>query len=161
MRIEWRRPDVLVLDDVFDETEIEILTSVASTSAFEEQELGRGIGASRSRERAQVESAEVANILWWHLAEHVRPLSRWFEGQQHGISVYPGLEDWVPYACNERSRIYRYGLGADFREHEDEAWRPKRSVRSFLTVLVYMPTEERCGRQAVVMNPCLLLGSEV
>ena len=136
MEIDWRRPDVLVLDDVFGDDETAILTELANSLSFEEQELGRGMTPSRSRQRAQAESAEVANILWWHLAEYIGPLSRWFDGRYHGIRLEPALEHWVPSECNVRSRFYRYGVGADFREHEDEAWRPKPNVRSFLTVLV-------------------------
>lgn len=150
-RISWRRPDVLVLDDVFDETELSILSGIAKTCVFDEQELGRGLTPARSRERAQIESEEVANILWWHLAEHVSPLTRWFEGRHHGIRLHPELEHWVPSECNVRSRFYRYRIGADFREHEDEAWRPKRNVRSFLTVIVYLPTDEPCvGGETVI-----------
>ena len=133
-RIDWRRPDVLVLDDVFDEVELGIISELVGSLKFEDQELGRGMVPGRARERAQAESVEVANILWWHLAEHVSPLGRWFEGRHTGIRLHPGLEHWVPSECNERSRFYRYRLGADFGEHEDEAWRPKRNVRSFLTV---------------------------
>lgn len=150
-KVEWRRQGILVLDDVFDDGELAILSSIASTSLFEEQELGRGLTPARSRQRAQAESQEVANILWWHLAEHVSPLARWFDGRHHGIRLHPEIDRWVPSECNSRSRLYRYRIGADFREHEDEAWRPKRNVRSFLTVLVYLPTDEPCvGGETVI-----------
>ncbi len=151
MRIDWRRPDVLVLDDVFDDTELATLSDVVASLSFDPQAFGRGMAPGRSRERAQVDSVEVANILWWHLAEHVSPLTRWFEGRAHGIRLDPELECWVPSECNTRSRFYRYQLGADFREHEDEAWRPTENVRSFLTVLVYLPTAQPCvGGETVI-----------
>ncbi len=157
MEIDWRRHDILVLDDVFDEDELSLMHKVVDSLDFEDQELGRGMVPARSRERAQAESPEIAYALWWHLAEFVKPMTKWFEGRHNGIRLQPELEHWVPFECNTRSRFYRYRPGADFREHEDEAWRPTPSVRSFLTVLVYLPTDERCvGGQTVVDGEVVL-----
>lgn len=144
MMATWLRSDILVLDDSFSQDELQLLTSLAQSAVYEEQELGRGVSPYRARERAVLESDAIGDVLWRHLAPHVNPLPKWFEDRPGAPRVDPPIDRWVAASCNPRSRFYRYGLGGDFSEHEDEPWKPNPQRRSFLTVLVYLPTDAEC-----------------
>ena len=151
MDATWLREDLLVLDGALSDRELEHLANLADSADFDEQELGRIIGVHRPRERSVFESGEVAALLWKRLAAHVTPLSKWFDGRPGAPNVDPPLTSWTPSGCNQRTRFYRYSLGANFSEHEDEPWKPHPYERSFLTVLVYLPTSEVCvGGETVV-----------
>ena len=151
MDATWLREDILVLDGALSNEELSQLASMADSAIFGEQELGRVIGGHRARSRAVCESGEVAVLLWEHLALHVKPLTKWFDGRPGAPNVNPPLTSWTPSGCNQRTRFYRYSLGANFSEHEDEPWKPHPYERSFLTVLVYLPTGELCvGGETVV-----------
>ena len=150
MTVTWVRNNVLVLDDVLSDDELRALCDASESGYFDIQELGRGLGYHRARFRAQVESNVVAEILWRHLSEFTDPLSKWLGTE----GPFPGGttgDDWNGHSCNPRSRFYQYEIGGNFSEHEDEPWVRSQYVRSFLTVLVYLPTEERCiGGETVV-----------
>ena len=78
------------------------------------------------------------------------PLGTWFR-KGHAPRVDPPIDGWTLDRCNDRIRYYRYGLGDRFAPHFDETFRPRHGERTFLTVLVYLPTDEPCvGGETVI-----------
>lgn len=139
---------VMVLDGLFTSSELALWRSVAEGLRFEEQHLGRGVVAPR--ERADLFDTAVADLLWQRVEPFIGDLASWFTNSPSRPKVDPGLEYWQATRCNPRSRLYRYGPGAQFREHQDEAWWPDVSTRSFLTVLLYLPAGGCEGGETVV-----------
>ena len=69
MKVDRRRPDILVLDEALLETELASLGRAAASADLEAQDLSRG--ASTARRRAVVESGEIAQLLWRVVAPHL------------------------------------------------------------------------------------------
>jgi len=141
MQIERRRPDVLVIDDALNATERAMVLADVEAATFETQMLGIG-GSNRSRQRAVIESLAIERLLWRAIADLVRPIANWFDDLAD--------DHWEATGCNQRSRIYRYGIGSDFKMHADEPWTPFPRRRSMLTLLLYLPTAGCVGGETVV-----------
>jgi hypothetical protein len=62
----------------------------------------------------------------------------------------PSIARWEAVGCNPRMRVYSYGMGASFSEHEDEPWRPDALHRTMLTVLLYLPCGGCEGGETVI-----------
>lgn len=151
MKADWVRSDILVLDGALSDEALEQLIDIANNVVYEEQELGRGLAPHRARQRATTESAEINDLLWLVVRPHVNPIGKWFADGPGAPRTEPGLSQWIGSSCNPRSRFYRYSLGGNFSEHEDEPWKPNATTRSFLTVLVYLPINEPCiGGETVI-----------
>lgn len=108
------------------------LTELAESLSYEKQDLGAS-GFAR-RERATCEDPETAHLLWGSLAEIVpEPPEGW---------------RWV--GCNPYLRFYRYGMGAAFSTHTDEPAWISPTLRTFTTVLVYLPVGGCEGGETIV-----------
>ena len=149
MESDFRRPDLLVVDGIFDKRAQATISERVALAEFGVQELGpRRMG--RARERAVIEDPVLAQTLWEALGPLVAPIRRWFPNPP--TYLRPPVTAWEASGCNPRSRLYRYSLGGDFSMHRDEPWRPDERTRSMLTVLVYLPTggEPCVGGETVV-----------
>jgi len=128
-----------------------MLERVAADASFEGQELGFDTEGYRARRRATVESDAIADVVWARVSEHVAPIAKWFGTRAEAPRLDPPVTEWVASSSNPRSRFYRYGLGGTFFLHQDEPWKPRSGVRSFLTALVYLRTEKPCvGGETVI-----------
>lgn len=145
--VEHRRVGILVIDDALAPSDLDQLMGSVRAVRFEPQDLGRGVFARR--ERAQLDDAEVGAMLWERIGPHLPPLAWWFVGSRTP-RLEPAVDDWTAVGCNPRSRLYRYGMGASFSEHEDEPWKPDSTTRSMLTVLVYLPVGGCEGGETVI-----------
>lgn len=146
MRVERRRSDIAVLDDVFDEHDRAIIEAAVRSARFEVQALGqRRMG--QARERAIIEDDMLTDLLWQRLGPVVRPIESWLRHPPSYLT--PPIDRWEASGCNPRTRLYRYGLGGDFAPHQDEPWRPDHTTRSMLTVLVYLPAGGCQGGETV------------
>lgn len=147
MEVDQRRNDILIVDDLFSSQELATFLGAAESATFDRQDLGRG--AYTARERAIVDSIEIADLLWLKLEPLLPQLGTWFSGAGTP-RLDPPVDQWEFVGCNPRTRFYRYGLGGSFLRHEDEPWKPGRSTRSVLTVLVYLPVDDCVGGETVI-----------
>ena len=141
-------PGVVVLDDLFATHELTDIAEQAGSLSFEEQDLGRGVIGRRYR--ASTDAPDLAGLIWERLAPVLPPVSAFFSGGPGTPKLDPSIEHWVAEGCNPRLRVYRYGMGASFSEHEDEPWRPDASRRTMLTVLIYLPCGGCEGGETVI-----------
>ncbi len=141
------RPDILVLDDALSGDNLAVISEVARSAHFVSQDLNRG--AFTARQRAAVESPQIAELLWDAVSPHLGRPAEWFGGP--GMPrLDPPIDEWSFLGCNPRSRFYSYSMGGTFSEHEDEPWRPDSSRRSLLTLLAYLPTDGCVGGETVI-----------
>jgi hypothetical protein len=147
MQVDRRRRDILVLDRALSQTDLAAISTVATSAEFESQDLIRG--AFTARQRAAVESPQIADLIWDAIAPHLGRPAEWFGGP--GMPrLDPPIDEWSFLGCNPRSRFYSYSMGGTFSEHEDEPWRPDSSRRSLLTLLAYLPTGGCVGGETVI-----------
>lgn len=142
------RRGLMVVDDLFDQAELDLLVGVAASLDFSDQELGRGVIGRR--QRAVTDDRRVPTLLWTRIAPVLPPLAALFPGGPGTPSLDPPISSWRAVGCNPRTRFYRYPMGAAFSEHEDEPWRPDATSRTLLTVLVYLPTGGCVGGETVI-----------
>lgn len=146
MIVDQRRPDVLVIDEVFSESDLDVLSRAADNATFEAQALGpRGL---RVRHRAVFDDPSITAMLWERLNGQLAPLSEWKSERVPNLD--PPAERWSATGLNPNTRVYKYGLGGSFSYHEDYAWQPSPDVRSMLTVLVYLSDGHCVGGETVV-----------
>lgn len=147
MQFERRRRDIRVLDSALSETDLAAISDAAASADFEPQDLNRG--AFTARQRAVVESPQIAELLWDAVSPYLGRPGEWFGGPGTP-RLDPPIDEWTFLGCNPLSRFYLYSMGGAFSEHEDEPWRPDESRRSLLTLLAYLPTEECVGGETVI-----------
>lgn len=140
------RPGMMVLDGILGDDDLEWLSAVVASLNFEDQEIGRGVLASR--QRALSGDPAIASLLWSRLEPVLPPVSTWLDSVTRRLD--PPLEFWRAVGCNPRTRFYRYRVGASFSMHEDEPWRPNSHTRSLLTVLAYLPCGGCDGGETVI-----------
>jgi prolyl 4-hydroxylase len=145
--VEWRRPDIAIVDNALKPDGIGYLGKVASHATFDTQPLGRAV--LRERDRSVVDDPMIAELLWRVLAPLMPPVPAWFSSPGHP-TLDPPADRWRATCCNLRSRIYKYELGASFPPHTDEPWRPDETTRSIATVLVYLPAGGCEGGETVI-----------
>lgn len=119
MKVDRRRHNLLVVDDALDPADLDRLSLIAAHATYSAQDLNRG--AFTARKRAVVEDAWIPELLWEALKSHLGPPSDWFGGPG-APRLTPPIEHWRFTGCNSRSRLYSYGMGGTFSEHEDERW---------------------------------------
>jgi hypothetical protein len=146
--LEFARPGVVVVDSLFTPPELEDIAEEMSALSFDAQDLGRGVIGRR--ERAATESPDLAGLIWDRLAPVLPPVRAFFSGGPGTPVLDPPLNRWEAVGCNAMLRVYRYGLGASFSEHEDEPWRPDERHRTMLTVLIYLPCGGCEGGETVI-----------
>jgi hypothetical protein len=62
MEIDRRRRDILVVDHALSDADLGAIEGVVASAEFESQDLNRG--AFTARQRAVVESPQIAEVLW-------------------------------------------------------------------------------------------------
>jgi len=147
VKAERSRHDILVLDGALSPETLDDLAGLARTASFESQDLNRG--AFTARQRAVVESLQIAELLWTAVSPYLGRPAEWFGGPG-APRLDPPIDEWSFLECNPRSRFYSYSMGGTFSEHEDEPWRPDASRRSLLTLLAYLPTDRCVGGETVI-----------
>lgn len=147
MNTDRRRRNILVVDDLLDKKQLDHLSEIASNATFQTQDLDRG--TFTARQRAVTEDASITTILWNSLKPNLGVPTDWFD-EPGTPRLNPQLDEWEFVGCNPRSRIYSYGMGGRFSEHQDEPWRPNETTRSLLTVLLYLPTDGCEGGETVI-----------
>jgi hypothetical protein len=146
-QIEWRRPDIAIVDRVLKPDALVYLSEVANRAIFETRPLGRAV--LRERDRSVSDDPFIADLLWRCLAPLMPSVANWFSSAAHAAIDPPGNERQAS-GCNPRSRIYKYELGASFPPHTDEPWRRDETTRSVATVLVYLPAGSCVGGETVI-----------
>lgn len=149
MKPQLERPirGLLVADGLFHGRDLATLARAVERVELVDQQVGRARadGLPERRERGETDDTAIP-------APVLPPLADWFVVDE-APRVDPAVERWRPTGCNPRSRIYRYGLGQRFAPHVDEPFRPVDGQRTFLTVLVYLPTDRPCsGGETVVAD---------
>jgi hypothetical protein len=147
-------PGLLVLDGCFNDEELAQLVTAALGSGLQTQQVGvaRIDGLPERRQRGETDAVVIASLLASRIGPHVPDLPSWFVAGEEP-RVAPAVAEWTLAGFNPWSRVYRYGLGERFALHVDEPWRPRSDRRSFLTVLVYLPTAEPCiGGETVIAD---------
>ncbi len=132
MKIDRRRPDLLVADGLFHATQLRTLESFARTANYESQRLSPG--GVRDRQRAVLDNPQIEMLRWDALAPIVGEPADWFEESASPVQS-PPIGGWAVTGCNPRTRVYSYGLGGSFSPHQDEAWQPNQATKTLLTVL--------------------------
>lgn len=61
-QVEWRRPDIAIIDNALDSEALAHLCRVADRATFEAQPLGRAV--LRERDRSVIDDLVIANLLW-------------------------------------------------------------------------------------------------
>lgn len=141
MGIERRQADLLVADGLVSGRLAALITATISQANFEEQQLGSRL--YRYRDRAIIESPDIAAGLWKALCPYIGDLGGWLRSS--ASSWERSIDEWRASGCNPRSRVYRYRPGANFAAHADIPWSPNNVTRSVLTVLVYLPPDDFVG----------------
>jgi len=147
--IERPAAGVMVIDALLTDEDQSNLVAVLEGAELSAQELGRS-SRSRTRRRGDGRSPKVPQLLWARLEPILPPPTEWFPPDRRP-RLEPDIAHWRWSGCNVFTRFYDYGLADEFRPHFDESWRAAPDRRSLLTVLVYLPTGERCeGGETVV-----------
>ena len=152
VRTSRPHPGVLVADGLFGADQISELLDAVDRVGLQVQRVGlaRVDGLPERRQRGETRDETIPTVIWSALRTILPPLTDWFEEHEEP-RVDPAVSAWRAVGCNPWTRIYRYGLGERFAPHTDEPWRPSAEKRTFLTVLVYLPTPVRCtGGETVV-----------
>lgn len=147
-RVKVVRPNstLMVVDGALSLGDLDAITNAAEVLSFEDQDLGSG--HLRRRQRADLESTNLATRLWLRIGPQLPPPADWFDDGPPEVGAPGGARSWV--GLNPRMRFYRYGLGAEFAAHVDEPWRPSEGRVTLLTVLVYLPCGGCEGGETVV-----------
>ena len=145
MAVQHGQHKLVVLYDMFDAAQRDVISEGVADAEFVYQDIGSRLRPAR--QRAAVESSEIAQILWSEIEPHIGPIEPWLTGNE---GLAGASELWNAFGCNPRSRLYRYDPGADFAPHKDIPWRPNEHTRSLLTVLLYLPYELCVGGETVI-----------
>jgi prolyl 4-hydroxylase len=152
MPTEMRGEGLLVADGLLSGQDLARLEPVGAH--FHIQRTSAGVardGLPERREHASRDDEGLAALLWARLAPVLPPLPEWY-GDDALTHLDPPLARWSAVGCNPRIRYYRYQLGDRFAPHYDEPFRARLGLRTFLTVLVYLPTGVACAGGETVIN---------
>ena len=147
MVVQHGRNKLVVLDDRFDAAQRDVISEQVADAEFVYQDIRSRLRPAR--QRAVVESPEIAQMLWTEIEPHIGTIEPWLTANE---DLAGAAESWNAFGCNPRSRLYRYDPGADFAPHKDIPWRPNKHTRSLLTVLLYLPHELCVGGETVVQG---------
>ncbi|HET7489493.1 MAG TPA: 2OG-Fe(II) oxygenase [Acidimicrobiales bacterium] len=151
IRIQRPLPGLLVADGLFAGVADEFRAAVEAVP-LEIQRVGlaRVDGLPERRSRGTTTEPSIPALLWPLLEPVLPPLPEWFDAGETP-QLDPPVTSWRAVGCNPMTRVYRYSLGERFAPHVDRPWRPTPARRSFLTVLVYLPSGAPClGGETVV-----------
>jgi hypothetical protein len=147
-----RGKGVFVADGLLSDNDLAQLDPLGAE--FDIQRIGGGVardGLPERREHASSDDGVAAALLWARLAPVLPPLPDWYANDAL-TNLDPPLARWSAVGCNPRIRYYRYQLGDRFAPHYDEPYRSRPASRTFLTVLVYLPTAVPCVGGETLVN---------
>lgn len=161
MRALQLRAGVLVVDGALDDGDLLQLSERAGEYHVQQLGPGRGRdGLPERREHASVDDPWIRDLLWSRIHTVLPSLPEWFPPYAFP-SLDPALSRWTACGCNIRSRYYRYRKGDRFAPYFDEAFRPRPKQRTFLTLLLYLPTAEPCVGGETVIDGEVVMWSPV
>ena len=103
---------------------------------FQDQYSGMG---QLIRSRAVFENDYWATLIWDRLKSVAPQLTDIYNTNFVAIPTpKQPLETYHAVKVNERFRCYKYGVGEEFTKHEDFAFEYSETMRTFLTVLIYL-----------------------